>query len=75
MLVLSRQQGQSIRIGESIEVTILEVRDGRVRIGIQCPLEIPILRHELFERDENKQKTTRVKISQDKVEFAINARN
>ena len=58
MLVLSRKQSQSIQIGDEIEITVCEIRDGRVRIGIQCPREIPIVRRELIERSDVGQKLT-----------------
>ncbi len=50
MLVLSRKQGEQIRIGSEIEVVVLEVTKGRVRIGISAPTEIPIRRQELVQR-------------------------
>lgn len=50
MLVLSRKNNETISIGDEIEVTVCEIRDGRVRIGISCPKEIPILRKELTDR-------------------------
>ena len=50
MLVLSRKQGQSIRIGSEIEVTVLEVRGGRVKLGFTGPSEVPIHREEVFDR-------------------------
>jgi len=49
MLVLSRERGEKIMIGESIVVTILDIRDNDVvRIGIDAPIEIPIHREEVF---------------------------
>lgn len=51
MLVLSRRRNQSIRIGDEIEVTILEVRGERVRIGINAPREVPVMRTELLTKD------------------------
>ncbi len=48
MLVLSRKERQTIRLGhQKIEVTILEICGGKVRIGIQAPPDVPILRGEL----------------------------
>lgn len=49
MLVLSRQEGSSIRIGDSVEVVVLEISGGRVRLGISAPREVPVLRKELCE--------------------------
>jgi carbon storage regulator len=52
MLVITRKKGESIRIGNEIELTVLEVRDGRARIGINGPREIRILRQELIGRKQ-----------------------
>jgi len=47
MLVLSRKSTESIHIGDSIVVTVLEIRNNKVRIGIDAPKEIYVLRSEL----------------------------
>lgn len=47
MLVLSRKVGEKIFIGEKISVTIVRVAQGIVRIGIEAPDDLPILREEL----------------------------
>lgn len=47
MLVLSRRPEESIRIGDNITVKVLRVDRGRVRLGIDAPPDIPILRAEL----------------------------
>lgn len=47
MLVLSRKANQSIKIGDNIEVTVLGVSGGRVRLGISAPEHVRILRSEL----------------------------
>ena len=49
MLVLSRRKGESIIIGESIEVTIVDIQGDLIRLGINAPKEISIYRQELFE--------------------------
>ena len=56
MLVLSRKKGETIKIGDDIEITIVAVANDQVKIGIQAPKNIEILRKELFEeiQDENK---------------------
>lgn len=47
MLILQRREGESVHIGQDIEVTILSVENGRVRIAITAPTDVPILRSEL----------------------------
>jgi carbon storage regulator len=47
MLVLSRKTQQSIRIGESITVTIVRIKGNTVRVGIEAPDSIKIVRAEL----------------------------
>lgn len=51
MLVLSRKPGESLRISDNIEVTVLEVRHGKVRLGFRCPDDVSILRKEVYDRD------------------------
>lgn len=47
MLVLSRKVGERILIGDNISVTIVRVAQGTVRIGVEAPHELPIVREEL----------------------------
>ena len=49
MLVLSRQRDESIMIGDNIEITIIDVRGDKVRLGITAPPEIPVHRKEIYE--------------------------
>jgi carbon storage regulator len=48
MLVLSRKPGEAIRIGDDIEISIIEVRGDTVRIGIEAPRSVAIFRQELL---------------------------
>ena len=48
MLVLSRCQESTVHIGADITVTVLEIRKGRVRLGITAPDTVSVLRGELF---------------------------
>ena len=49
MLVLSRKLLESLVVGRDIRITILQIRDGVVRLGIEAPDEVPIWRSELLE--------------------------
>lgn len=55
MLILSRKQDESIIIDGNIEIKILEIEDGKVKIGIEAPKEIEIFRQELYKsiKEEN----------------------
>lgn len=47
MLVLSRRAGERIQIGDEIEVTVVRIGPGIVRIGIDAPSQMPIVREEV----------------------------
>lgn len=47
MLILQRKEGESLLIGDEVEISVLAVEAGRVRLAIQAPREVPILRSEL----------------------------
>ncbi|MHC4570910.1 MAG: carbon storage regulator CsrA [Planctomycetota bacterium] len=49
MLVLSRQKDESIMIGDEVEITIVDVRGDKVRLGITAPKKIPVHRREVYE--------------------------
>lgn len=56
MLVIGRKKGESILIGDNIEVTISKVEDGSVKLAISAPKSVTILRKELYTevQEENK---------------------
>ena len=47
MLVLSRKEGESIRLGDSIVLTMIRIGSDKVRIGIKAPSDVLVLREEL----------------------------
>jgi carbon storage regulator len=49
MLVLSRQRDESIMIGDDVEITIVDVRGDKVRLGITAPKNIPVHRREIYD--------------------------
>lgn len=50
MLVLSRKTGERIQIGNAVVITVLRIRGDQVRLGIQAPVEVAVLREEVRER-------------------------
>jgi carbon storage regulator len=48
MLVLSRKTKQSIMIGDDVEITVLSIDAGKVRLGIQAPAEVSVHRTEIY---------------------------
>ena len=49
MLVLSRQRDETIVIGDNIEITVVDIRGDKVRLGINAPKEISVHRKEVYE--------------------------
>ena len=58
MLTLTRKVGESIRIGDDIEIVVKEIRRNHVRIGILAPKEVKIFREEVYKNivDEREEK-------------------
>jgi carbon storage regulator len=50
MLVLTRKKAESIRIADEIELFVFAIHGGRVRLGINCPRDVPVHRSEIQER-------------------------
>jgi carbon storage regulator len=57
MLVLSRQRDETIMIGDDIEITIVDIRGDKVRLGITAPKSVAVHRKEVYEaiKRENRQ--------------------
>ena len=57
MLVLSRQKDQTIMIGDNVEITVVDIRGDKVRLGITAPSEIPVHRKEVYDaiKQENRE--------------------
>ncbi|MBP6177778.1 MAG: carbon storage regulator CsrA [Anaerolineales bacterium] len=56
MLVISRKINESITIGDNIVVTILDIEGDRIKIGIDAPRELTILRQEVFQAVKSQEK-------------------
>ena len=48
MLVLTRRSGESIMIGDDIEVRVLTIAGDKIRLGIRAPREVPVYRREIY---------------------------
>lgn len=63
MLVLSRKNNESIMIGDNIEVVVLEIRDGNVKLGINAPREVSVHRTEVFNQLNKSDLESKIKTS------------
>ncbi len=69
MLVISRKENQRIKIGENIEIVIVEINKNQVKIGIEAPKEVQILRSELIEEIKKENIKANKEISKNKLDF------
>ena len=73
MLVLTRRAGESIIIGDNIEISVIEVQGDRAKIGITAPKSISVLRKELVDEVKSiNAEAAGVSISLDKLGDALN---
>jgi carbon storage regulator len=57
MLILTRRVGQTLHIGDQIQVTVLGIQGSQVRIGVNAPKDVPVHRREIYERIKHEQET------------------
>jgi len=50
MLILTRRIGENLRIGDDIEIRVLEMKGSQIRLGIQAPKNITVHREEVYQR-------------------------
>ena len=51
MLVITRKNGEGLRIGDNVHITVIETSKDRVKIGIEAPPDVRIIRNELFDTE------------------------
>lgn len=56
MLILSRRAGEKLIIGDDVEITVLGIKGGQVRIGIKAPKDVSVHREEIYERIQKEKK-------------------
>jgi len=57
MLILTRRAGETLRIGDDVEVTVMAVNGAQVRIGIKAPRDVVVDREEIAERKRREKDT------------------
>lgn len=50
MLILTRKIGESLLIGDNVEITVLSIRGSQVKLGVKAPKEIAVHREEIYQR-------------------------
>lgn len=50
MLILTRKQGESVAIGDDIQVTVVEIQGKQIKLGVKAPREISVHRQEIYEK-------------------------
>ena len=65
MLVLSRQRDETIMIGDDIEITVVDIRGDKVRLGITAPSSVPVHRKEVYEAIKRENREARNQVNMD----------
>jgi len=55
MLILTRNVNEKIMVGDDVEITVLSVTGGQVRLGVEAPKDVPVHREEIYQQIKQKQ--------------------
>lgn len=72
MLVITRKAEEGVRIGEDIQITVVEIGKDRVKIGIDAPDDVKIIRNELFYTEKFNVQAAMRKLPADLVSIIVN---
>lgn len=75
MLVLSRQRDETIMIGDNIEITVVDIRGEKVRLGINAPPHVPVHRKEVYLAIKRENQATGKPDTENHVESLANRKN
>ena len=65
MLVLTRKEGEAIMLANNIQLTVIEIKEGQVKLGIEAPREIAIYRKEIYDAIQEENKKAAANLIQD----------
>ena len=63
MLILTRRAGETLMIGDGIEITVLGTKGNQVRLGVKAPRDVPVHRAEIYERIRQEQAGAEVEVA------------
>lgn len=69
MLILSRKIGESVIINETIEVKVIEINGDKIKLGIDAPAEVKVLRNELCQTAEVNRDSANSKSNKNLIDF------
>jgi carbon storage regulator len=65
MLVLTRKPGESIKLGETITITVLSIKGKQVKLGIEVPEDVPVYREEVLRKVQEQNRMAVKTLEQD----------